>query len=749
MSDRPVLVATKLHVPELRADLVPRPELVARLIAADAKLILICAPAGWGKSILLSAWCASPQEKRGFAWVSLDRGDSDPVRFWSYVIEALRTVRATIGDSALAALPNAGPDVVDVVVAPLMNDLAAFSEPVVLVLDDYHLVHSEAVHDSVAFLLRHLPHNVQVAIASRADPPLPLASLRAAGEVTEVRAAELRFSDAEAEALLNDSLGLDLDRSQVESLQARTEGWAAGLRLAGLSVQAQSDRLAFIEEFAGDDRQIGDYLHEVLDDQPAGLRTFLLRTSILERMSPPLCNVLTGARDAAVRLAEVERSNLFLIPLDSHREWYRYHHLFRDLLRHELAHDDPKLVSELHRRAAHWHREEGDVDEAIAHAAAAGDFAEAAELIAQYWRRFVFHLGQVETAARWLDSVPPEFVMNDPRLCLARGWIAALFGRHDEVFECLRAAESCPPAPGPLYAVASSSDSAVAQLRATHALLCGDVERSKDAARRAVELEPDRSSLARAVAQVLLGASLYFTGEVAEAEAALAAGLLRLREDEWRTAAVISGLGYRAAIYAERGQLERGQHVAAEADELIQSWQHGEGAWAAPAFHARGRLLERGGDLAAADAAFGQAVRLARRGGRRLDVANGLISTARLKGRSGEHEVARSLVREARAVLDLCPDPGILQELLGKTERALQLTTSRRTETVLPVDVELSERELTILRLLASELSQREIGRELYISLNTVKGHVRSVFRKLGVATRAEAVTRARELSLI
>src|SRR6266511_2588623 len=325
-----VLVATKLHVPQPRERLVARPELVARLLSGHGrKLTLICAPAGWGKTVLLSQWHASPEETRPFAWVSLERGDSDPARFWSYAIGALRTIEPKLGERALAALPAAGPDLADVVVAPLINDLAATGRALELVLDDYHLLRGEALHDSVASFLRHLPPGVQLAIASRADPPLPLARLRAAGEITEIRAAELRFSAAEADAFLNNSLALGLDTTDVQRLQARTEGWAAGLQLAGLSLQAQADRHAFVVAFAGDERHIGEYLHEVLREQPEALREFLLRSSILERMCARLCDAVTSRNDAAEQLATAERGNLFLVPLDPRREWFRYHHLFR------------------------------------------------------------------------------------------------------------------------------------------------------------------------------------------------------------------------------------------------------------------------------------------------------------------------------------------------------------------------------------------------------------------------------------
>jgi LuxR family maltose regulon positive regulatory protein len=248
--------------------------------------------------VLLSEWHAAEHATRPFAWVSLERRDSDPVRFWSYLIASLQTVEPEVGASALAALPAAGPDLVDVVVTPLINERAASGRELVLVLvlvlDDYHLVHGGAIHESVASIVRHLPPGVQLAIASRADPPLSPARRRAAGELTEIRAADLAFSDAEAEALLNDSLALGLEARDVDRLQARTEGWAAGLQLAGLSLQAQADRHAFVEAFAGDDRHIGDYLHDMLAEQPPALRAFLLRTSILERMCAPLADAVTG-----------------------------------------------------------------------------------------------------------------------------------------------------------------------------------------------------------------------------------------------------------------------------------------------------------------------------------------------------------------------------------------------------------------------------------------------------------------------
>jgi LuxR family maltose regulon positive regulatory protein len=748
-SPGPVLVATKLHVPDVRPGFVSRAELVARLVAGgEGKLALLCAPAGWGKTILLSEWSASPDESRPFAWVSLDPADDDPVRFWSYLIGALRTVVPALGDEALARLPSAGRSLVEVVLPPLINELAGLSQRSVLVLDDYDLVHNELIHTSVSYLLRRLPRTLQLAIASRADPALALAGLRASGEVTEIRAEELRFSDAEADALLNGSLDLGLERSDLELLQARTEGWAAGLQLAGLSLQAQADKHAFLEAFAGHDRQIGEYLQELLAEQPAALRAFLLHTSILERLCAPLCDAVTGGDDASSRLEEIQRSNLFLVPLDSRGQWYRYHHLFRDLLRNELARSKRSLLPELHRRAAAWHKGQGSVDETIAHATSAGDFAEAAELIAENWRWYVIELGQGETVARWLDRLPSEAVLADARLCFVRAWIALISGRQHEVEEWLRAAEASPPPAGAPQTVFSSLDSGIAQLRAIQAVQSGDVQRAIEAGRRSLELEPDTASQGYAVASIVLGTSFYFAGELSKAEAALTAGLRGLEGNPVR-AALFPGLGYRALIHADEGQLALAESLSAEADQLIDSGRLGEDVWATPAFLAKGRLLELRGEFAVAESAYAHASILARRGGRRHDLTLALISLARLKRRAGDRAGARSLARKAREVLATCPDPGILSELLARTERSLQLASAPASAPVLAADLELSERELTLLRLLASELSQREIGSELFISVNTVKGHVRSIFRKLGVNTRADAVARGGELGLL
>ena len=481
----PVLVATKLHVPVVRAGLVSRGDLVGRLAGAgDCKLVLVCAPAGWGKTSVLSQWHATA-EPGAFAWVSLDPGDDDRVRFWSYVIGAIRTVAPEVGETALAALPNAAGDLTGAVLPSLINELAAAGRRLVLVLDDYHCVREESIHASVAFVLRHLPPNVQLVIATRADPPLPLGSMRAAGEVLEIRAAQLRFSEVEAGALLNDSLALGLEPAEVALLRERTEGWPAGLRLAALSLRDQDDPKAFVAAFAGDDRQIVDYLHEFVAAQPRRLREFLLRTSILKRLCASACDAVTGRSDGVARLEEIQRANLFLVCLDSRGQWFRYHQLFRDVLRQELARCEPGLAAGLHRRACGWHRAQGDADEAIGHATAAGDLAVACDLIARHWIP-LSNLDRDETIARWVDALPRESAEADARVCLARAWAALGLGVVQEMESWLRAAERAPrPGPSPGADVVIPVAAQAALPRQVSALMAGDVAGGLRAGRRA------------------------------------------------------------------------------------------------------------------------------------------------------------------------------------------------------------------------------------------------------------------------
>jgi LuxR family maltose regulon positive regulatory protein len=734
----PVLVGTKLHVPEPRPGLVERRALVDRLLAGhDRRLTLVCAPAGWGKTMALAEWHAAAAETRPFAWVSLDRTEDDPERFWSYVVAALRTVAPGIGADALARLPTAGPALIELVLPTLINELTELPEPFVLVLDDYHVVSDDLIHDSLAYLLRHLPRTLHVAIATRADPPLPLGRMRAAAEVTELRAAQLRFSDREAGALL-DGAGLGLDAEEVRMLQERTEGWPAGLQLAALSLRERSDRGAFVRELAGDDRQIGEYLHELLDELDAPLREFLLRTSILDRLCAPLCDAVGGTTDSAARLAEAYRSNLFLVALDGRRHWFRYHHLFRDLLRAELARGEPGAEAELHRRAFAWHQANGDVHEAIVHATAAGEVAAAADLIALHSQPGSG--ASPRTVARWIDALPGDAVQADPRLCLARGWMSYWLGRPDEIDGWLRRIDDLATG-GAMAPIAMSATLLSSALE----LQRGDVGRFAAVAERALGLSAYESFPARSLASMVTGLARYHGGDPVAAVESLEQAQRTLPAAGWAQLRVPAHAALGVAR-ADVGLLDGADAATAEAERLSAEFALEESPTAALVGVARARVRELRGDLAGAEAALARAAQLAGRGGRLLDLAHAQVLLTGVKRRRRDFDGARATAREARAAVGACRDPGVLGDALAREERALQLTPGPGGARV---HEEISERELAVLRLLATELSQREIGAELYVSLNTVKSHTRSVFRKLGVARRADAVAQARALGLI
>ncbi len=375
------ILATKVYKPPARPKTVARLRLLEQLNAGlPGKLTLISAAAGFGKTTLVSEWaaaCGLPA-----AWLSLDEGDSDPTRFLAYLIAALQTVAPSVGQGALAALQAPQPPPAEAILTAVLNDLAALPDRLLLVLDDYHAVDAPAVDQALAFLLQNLPPHLHLVIASREDPPLPLARLRARGQLTELRAADLRFTPDEAAEFLNQVMGLNLSPAEMAALEARTEGWIAGLQLAALSMQGRTDTAAFVRSFAGSHRFVLDYLvEEVLLRQPERVRAFLLQTSILDRLSGPLCDAVTGQEGSEAVLEELERGNLFIVPLDDSRQWVRYHHLFAEVLQARLLRELPDRAPVLHRRASEWYERNALPAAAIRHALAAEDFERAAGLI--------------------------------------------------------------------------------------------------------------------------------------------------------------------------------------------------------------------------------------------------------------------------------------------------------------------------------------------------------------------------------
>jgi len=483
MSGPDVLLATKLHVPRPQPGFVPRQRLVEALDEGLARgRVLVCAPAGFGKTALLADWARGGG--RPVAWLGLDGGDSDPARFWRYAVAALDRARPGLA-GRVGSLLGPQPASFDGLVTAVINELAAqpADGEVLLVLDDYHLVDSGPVHESVAFLLENLPPGLRVVVSSRADPPLPLARLRARGQLAELRAAELRFTPEEAAALLGEAAGSGLTGTAVAALTARTEGWAAGLQLAALSLRGHADPAGFVVAFSGSHRFVLDYLtDEVLDGQPGQVRAFLLETSVLQRLSGELCDAVTGRADGQSMLQDLERAGLFLVPLDQVRGWWRYHHLFADLLRARLQAEQPGRVQALHRAAAAWCDEHDLADDAVWHALAAGDSDWAARLVERHVEMLLGR-GEGATLRRWLSALPAESVRDRPRLYLAQAYGAAM-GFQLEALEALLddadrafAVSGDEPyeAPGGRTAsVLANVPAAIALLRAMLARLRGD-----------------------------------------------------------------------------------------------------------------------------------------------------------------------------------------------------------------------------------------------------------------------------------
>jgi LuxR family maltose regulon positive regulatory protein len=560
MSGQDALLATKLHVPRPQPGFVPRPRLVQALSQGLARgRVLICAPAGFGKTSLLADWARS--DGRPVAWLGLDAGDNDPSRFWRYVVAALDRAQPGIAERLGPLLGPPAPRSFEGLVTALINELAA--EPgrdeVLLVLDDYHLVDAGPVHESVAFLLENLPPGLLLVVSGRTDPPLPLARLRARGQLAELRAAELRFTTEEAAALLG-AAGPVLPDTAVVALTSRTEGWAAGLQLAALSLRGRTDAAGFVAAFSGSHRFVLDYLaDEVLDGQPGPVRAFLLETSVLERLSGELCDTVTGRSGSQAMLQDIERAGLFLVPLDEVRGWWRYHHLFADLLRARLEQEQPGRVQELHRAAAAWSDDHDLGDDAVRHALAAGDAAWAAQLVERYVDTLLRRSEGV-TLRRWLSTLPVEVQRARPRLCLAQGFNAVVSGQVEAIEPLLDDAErafaatgSQPPEPpvGPTRGVLANVPAGIAFLRAELARLRGDAARAVDWDQQARAQLGESDFYLRTLVRANLAAADWLRGQLGQAERSLAEALAERRA---------AGEGYLATrVCHDLGQVQRAQ----------------------------------------------------------------------------------------------------------------------------------------------------------------------------------------------
>ncbi len=578
------LLATKLYIPRARPKRVARPRFDARLNAAP-RLTLICAPPGFGKTTLLSQWI--PTSEHCVCWVSLDAGDDDPIRFWTYFIAALQTLRADLAQNALLVLHSSQSPPLEQIATLLLNEVAPFHDHFAVVLDDYQVISSPAIHASVAFLIEHLPPQMRLIMTTRIDPALPLARWRVRGQLTELRAADLRFTPDESATFLNNMMGLQLTVEDIAELDRRTEGWIAGLQLAALSLQGRDRPSDFVAAFTGSHRFILDYLiEEVLDRLPPDTLNFLLQTSILDRLSGSVCDAVTGQSDSQALLEHLEQANLFVVPLDDKREWFRYHQLFADVLRHRLKQSQGDGVASLHGRASLWHEQHGSLDDAVNHALVAQDFNQASRLIEQK-SRVMWQRGEVTTLQSWLAALPPDIRRARPQLSLAKAWGAFAVSQISVVEASILEAEA---------AMSQLAEVEVKPLRAQVDALRSTLANIRQDSAQATELA--HRSLAHLT-----------------------------EEDHFLRGHLAYNLGW---AYLSRGDLSAASQKLKEA--AIFSLSEGDLSTASLALNALGAGLEARGQLREAAACYRQVIQAVQKDGRSLPVTAACGAYVRLGG---------------------------------------------------------------------------------------------------------------------
>ncbi len=709
------LLSTKLYLPPSRSTLVLRPRLVDQLNdGLHCKLILISAPAGFGKTTLLSDWI----EKAHFpvAWLSLDEGDNDLSRFLTYLASALQTLDRDIDQGIMVSLQSPEPVNIEIILTNLLNDIAAVPDEAILVLDDYHVIESQPVDQALTFFIDNLPPQMHLVVASRIDPSLPLSRLRAGCQMTELRADDLRFTINETAAFLNQIMGLELSSQDVVALEERTEGWIAGLQLAALSIQGlqrKTDVTEFITRFTGSDRYIQDYLtDEVLGQQPEERVDFLLQTSILNRLCGPLCDTVTKQVDSQAVLEALENENLFTVPLDNERYWYRYHHLFAELLAHHMRRTYPDQIPELHQRASAWYEGAGYIDDAILHAQTAGDLVRMTAIIEKHWQEYI-HRGELTKLKNWLDVLNPKYTRKSAPLSMAYCWFYVLTANRallPAYVKDIRAAlkvqeESEIDYPPNRVAVIPSL---VETIEAIISLDSQQAAQAKAHAERALLLIPEgldplTCELLRGAAGYWLGQAYITLGELEPACGVLLEGLNLLKASQNYFGAANSLLLI-ATLYQE---LDRTEAAIALCEDMTAFME--DNRW--------GNIPPRGIVY---------------------------VVYARLQIETGDYQAARENFAYGKVLVEPLNSKTI-SDLVDSTEEKL----GRVSQTPSPLVEPLSRREIEVLQLVAAGLSNREVGERLFLSLDTVKGHNRNIYGKLEVKNRTQAINKAIDLKII
>ena len=654
------LLATRLHMPRPPIPFVSRPRLVEKLQQATKRqLTLIAAPAGFGKTTLLSTWLQDTPLQP--AWISLDSGDDDPNRFWSYTFAALDTVRPGLGAIGFPLLQSPQPPVLETILTAVINSLVALPEELVLIFDDYHVISARAIHASVTFLLDHLPAHLHLVIATRADPPLPLARLRSKGQLIEIRSTDLRFTQEEAASFLAQTSGIEFSTGDIAALETRTEGWIAGLQLAALALQGRQDIAHFMQAFTGTHRFVVDYLtQEVLARQPADVQSFLLQTSILEHLCGSLCEAVTGESEGQAMLERLEEANLFLLPLDDERQWYRYHHLFAEMLRQRLQRAQPDRVAGLHQKASAWYAQHGLIREAVHHALAAADTAQAARLIEQAFNSFV-RRGEIATLQRWIALLPDELVRSSIELSVLQGWLLFVSGKHDEALLHLEDIERTfgispvsdelgeQSAKGSRTSSHAEIKGRIAAIRASIAVTRGDLPRTIALSRLALEYLP-KENISRAYAAWYLGRAYWLSGDVSAASIALAeAARVSWEVDHLYTVfMVIHDLAH---VQKLQGHLHQADQTYRQA--LQQALERGRDLPAVgPACVGRGNLEYEWNHLDDATSLLQEGIKFCERTGNGRAILQARITLAFIKQARGDADSANAIMQQVGQITE-------------------------------------------------------------------------------------------------
>ena len=659
------LLTTKLYIPQIHEDLVPRPQLYQRLDAGvTRKLTLVSAPTGFGKSTLVTSWLAERDQPA--AWLSLDQGDNDPVRFWSYLVAAIQTIHPQIGVEARQIISASQLRSTEIVAISLLNDISQLAADLVLVLDDYHIIEAGQVHESLSYILEHQPPNLHIILITRVDPSISLARLRVHRQLSEIRAEDLQFSSQEAASLLNEKMGLSLNPDQIEALNTHTESWVVGLQLAALSLQGQPSYDRFIEQFTGGHQFILDYLtEEVLDTLPKNQREFLLQTSILERFCGALCQAVTGDPSSGQTLDEIRKRNLFLIPLDIEGSWFRYQHLFAEVLYTLLMRDHPGEINGLHLKAAAWFDHQGYADEAVDHTLKSGDMLRAKQMVLKHWMAFL-HRGEVATVLQWLDALPEQVTRDDPSVLMARCWALFLSWQNTAIEPVLEQADlAYQRLLGDGVLNAAQSDQIAAQLAMMRSVLArerGEHDKSVAYAEEAAGFIPQEMMEGIGTAWNMLAAARAGAGDFEGAIQAYQRGISLVYEEGNLIAAY--GCVYGQAMYMIiQGRLTEAERLCQSAINRAEREGHGEFPAAGSLYITMARIELERNQLEKAQANLNSGLRIARPGGFIEAERTGRYVRAQLAALQGDLETAVNILEDLERIVTAMDEPYVVGEL--------------------------------------------------------------------------------------